>query len=251
MVSSKIHIVDIETSDGLHAETREQQEPSQFRELLQEYCPGSNGFLAMWVDGFPQRIRRVKYPRLRVACGTFLQLGFIFIFCSLLYATYISNANAAFLSLSRTAGTCSSVPITTSKGILLDSYGHWETDSKFVKQEALYFVQFSEYDGDNESWEIDMANLNGIISTELDFLKATDDYPLKILHLGSWRKTFDAEKGGSITVWFNADPAAIFDQQAAVFQAYVGKPSDGCKPIDAWRYAISQPTTSCNMPCCL
>jgi len=190
----------------------------------------------MWVDGFPRRIRKVNHKPTKYVCGSLLQLACVFIFSSLLYVTYTENANADFLSLSRTAGACSSVPITTSQGVLLDSYGHWETDRKFVKQEALYFVQFSEYDGDDGSWNFDMANLNSVINTELDFLKATDDYPLKVLHLVSWRATISAKKGGTITVWFNADPKVIFEDLLN-FEAYIGKPSDGCRSNNAWRYS--------------
>jgi hypothetical protein len=225
---------------------RKKAESSQFQALLREYLPGSNGFRRMWIDGFPTRVRKVKDARIRIFCGTFLQFAFAAIFVSIMYATYTSSVNAAFLSLSKEAGTCSTVPITTTQGVLLDSFGHWETDSKFVKQEALYYVQFSEYDGDNPSWAIDMADLNAVIHAELELLKATDDFRLKILHLTSWRKTINAKKGGTMRIWFNADPAAIFNFADHRFQAYIGTPSDECRTIDAWRYSGGKYTLTIN-----
>jgi len=232
MPSSKVSAVVVDPGSVIN-----EQAQSQFLEFLREYIPGSRGFLNMWVDGFPQRIRKVKHEKLRVACGSCLQISFIVIFIFLVYSTYTSNANAAFLSLSQEAGTCSTVSITTTQGVQLDSFGNWETDSQFMKQEALYHVQFSEYDGDDGSWKLDMAELNAVISVELEFLKSSDDFALKILHLTSWRKTINAIKGGTVTVWFNADPAAIFDFQDHQLTAHIGEPADGCPPIDAWHYS--------------
>ena len=68
----------------------------------------------------------------------------------------------------------------------------------------------------------------------MEYLRSISNLPLKILHLISWRKTIDASIAGSIRVWFNADPAYIFDIPGAQLNSFIGTPGNECLGPDSW-----------------
>jgi hypothetical protein len=116
----------------------------------------------------------------------------------------------------------------------VDKFGAWDQATTFKYQESLFVVEFTAYEGDEASWATDMDALYSTINSEMEFLRSVSDLPLKILHLISWRKTISASKAGSILVWFDADPAYIFDIPGSQLDSNMGQTGDGCAENDAW-----------------
>ena len=155
-------------------------------------------------------------------------------FVTFLSTSFKAKLDTQFLSLSPDAGTCQAVTLTSSDTIHLDKYGNWGNSISFSQEEALFTVKFTDYQADTSAWETDMKALNAAIQEEMNFLKNNDDLPTKILHLTSWRKTIAATTEGEMLVWFNADPAYIFNTPNTQLYQDIGKADDDCKSSDSW-----------------
>lgn len=149
-------------------------------------------------------------------------------------SSYRTKMNTEFLSLDSSAGVCEPVTLSKTQAYYLDKYGTWDQAITFKSQEALFVVEFTGYRGDTASWAADMDALYNVINTELKYLRSISNLPIKILHLISWRKTIQATISGSIRIWFNADPAYIFNIPGAQLNSNMGKTGDGCAESTSW-----------------
>ena len=152
-----------------------------------------------------------------------------------LYTSFTAKLTTKFLSLDSGAGVCSSITISQGESHRIDKNGMWDVEPTYLSQESLFNVELTEYQGNTSSWNADMAALYGVITTELDYLRSISDLPTKVLHLSSWRKTFNATKSGSLSLMFNADPAFILDNSGNSLGIAFGPTSDSCpKDFDFW-----------------
>jgi hypothetical protein len=187
----------------------------QMHHYLEEYVPPG-----LW---------RIRDMRLSMVLGIGLYAAAIALFAYLSWSGYQSALGTQYLALDRTAGTCATVKLTNSLAVRLDLNGNFETSNAFHTTDSLFVVTFTDYIADSDSWTTDMATLKTVLQTELDLLAGLSNLPLKILHLSSWRSTFNAANGGTVKVWFDADPADLFDFVQPVLNVAIGDQGAGCQ----------------------
>lgn len=179
-------------------------------------------------------IKKITNTRAILFAGLVAFLAQLGSFLYFLESSYTAKLASEFLSLDSTAGVCEPVTISETEVYHVDKFGTWDQATTFKYQESLFVVEFTAYEGDEASWATDMDALYSTINSEMEFLRSVSDLPLKILHLISWRKTISASKAGSILVWFDADPAYIFDIPGSQLDSNMGQTGDGCAENDAW-----------------
>ena len=66
-------------------------------------------------------------------------------FIYFVYINYTAAKDQAFISLSRSEGSCETVPISITGEYLADNNGNWIGTPDFVESNALYSIQFSNF----------------------------------------------------------------------------------------------------------
>lgn len=136
------------------------------------------------------------------------------------------------------SGECTRVPLSQSAVLKLDLYGNFDNSVDYVDGKSMFAVEFFSYKADDASYIVDMTKLESHIHNVFTTLQSAHDLPVKINLLTSWRDVIKAsyEDGGDIQIWFDADPAFMFDFLDSQALATFGLGDKDCHP-NGWSYS--------------